>query len=116
MDYELLRSFSLSKKLAEECFPFDNLTPVYKVCGKMFALVGLDKVPLRLNLKCDPENAIELRERYESITPGWHMNKKHWVSVELDGSLDDEFVMQLIADSYNIVVAGLKKSDREKLI
>ncbi len=104
-----------AKKEVTEGFPFDEHTLVFKVAGKMFALLSLDEHPLRMNLKCDPERAVELREEHASIIPGFHMNKKHWNTLILEGVLSDMFVLQLIDHSYEMVIASLPKSKREEL-
>lgn len=105
----------LAKKGAEETTPFGPDVLVYKVCGKMFALTVPDEVPSRVNLKCDPDRALELRDEYDAIIPGFHMNKRHWNTVYLDETLSDSLVRDLIDHSYDLVVRGLKKVDREKL-
>ena len=113
MDIEQFRTYCLAKKAVEESFPFDETTLVFKVMNKMFALVGLDNDPLTANLKCDPERAIELREEYpDDVRAGYHMNKKHWNTLTLEGELSDEFIEELIDHSYDLVVAKLKKADR----
>ncbi|MCK5815644.1 MAG: MmcQ/YjbR family DNA-binding protein [Flavobacteriaceae bacterium] len=110
MNVEQYRAYCLSKKGVTEHFPFDEVTLVFKVMDKMFALCGLERIPFGVNLKCDPEWAIELREEYDgSIIPGFHMNKKHWNTVEPNGNLSDEFFKELIDHSYDLVVAGLPK-------
>jgi predicted DNA-binding protein (MmcQ/YjbR family) len=81
----------------------------------MFALLIPDEVPVRMNLKCDPERALELRDQYEAIRPGYHQNKKHWNTLDLDGSLPDEFVEELIRHSFDCVLAGLSKAARERI-
>ena len=115
MNIETFRNYCLSKKGVEETFPFDEHTLVFKVMGKMFTLTGLDDVEFKVNLKCDPQRAIELREAYEEILPGWHMSKKHWNTVLFEGSLEDDLLVELIDHSYNLVVQKLKKADRELL-
>ena len=112
MNFETLHGYLLSKPGAEEDFPFDTTTLVVKVGGKMFALFGLKDEPLRMNLKCDPAKAEQLREIYPAILPGYHMNKRHWNTLILDGSLDDDFVRALIDESYALVVQGLPKAKR----
>ncbi len=107
-----LRSYLLGKSQSVEEFPFDSVTLVLKVCGKMFALISTDRKPLRMNLKCLPEKAEILREQYPSIIPGYHMNKRHWNTLILDGSLPDEFVFDLIDESYELVVQGLPNRQR----
>tara|TARA_B100000795_G_scaffold169857_1_gene128020 strand:- start:609 stop:977 length:369 start_codon:yes stop_codon:yes gene_type:complete len=116
MDIEQLRDFCLSKKGVTEHFPFDNVTLVFKVMQKVFVLTGLDKWEQgeqRVNLKCDPEKAQELRGMYEGIMPGWHSNKKHWNTVALNNSdVSDELIKELINHSYDMVVKGLTKKTR----
>ena len=112
MDFATLRTYLLSKPGAREDFPFDPVTLVAKVGGKMFALVGIDEVPLRLNLKSLPEQAEVLRELYSAVLPGYHMNKRHWNTVVLDGSLPDEDVLGMIDESYRLVVQGLPRVRR----
>ncbi|MGM0624275.1 MAG: MmcQ/YjbR family DNA-binding protein [Bacteroidota bacterium] len=114
MHIESFRTYCLSKAGVTEEFPFDETTLVFKVMGKMFALTDLEN-DFALALKCDPERAIELRERYPAIRPGWHMNKMHWNTVSVDGSLSDDFLKELIDHSYELVVSKLRKKDRELL-
>ena len=114
MNLELIRNHCLKKKGVAEELPFNENTPVYKVSGKMFLLASLS-YPISINIKCDPEKAIELRERYPSVTPGYHMNKTHWNTVLLDGSIPNREIFKWIDDSYDLVVNGLKKSDKLKL-
>jgi predicted DNA-binding protein (MmcQ/YjbR family) len=114
MNIEILREYCLSKKGATESFPFDEETLVFKVMGKMFALVDL-VADLSINLKCDPEKAIELREHYPAVIPGYHMDKKHWNTVLIDGSIADEHIFEWIDDSYNLVVTKLTAKQKEKL-
>ncbi len=108
----MLRDYCLSFDNVTEEFPFGNDTLVFKVSGKIFLLAGLDNTPLQFNVKCNPEKAIELREQYESILPGYHMNKKHWNTVILDGAIPPKIVKQMIRDSYDLVYASLPKSKR----
>lgn len=114
MNIEELREFCLSLNGATEGFPFDAETLVFKVGGKMFALTNLDG-PLSINLKCDPDKAIELRERYPSVTPGYHMSKQHWNTIYVDGTIPSSTIKQWIVDSYNLVVGSLSKLQREQL-
>jgi predicted DNA-binding protein (MmcQ/YjbR family) len=110
MDVESFRNYCLQKKHVEECFPFDEVTLVFKVCGKMFALVGLDDLQLSANLKCDPEYAIQLREEHpDAVFPGYHMHKAHWNTVLLEGGLDDHAIRGLVDQSYDLVVNGLPR-------
>ncbi|KJY46566.1 MmcQ-like protein [Streptomyces sp. NRRL S-444] len=109
-----LRAFCLGFNAAVEEFPFTPETSVFKVLGKMFALTSLDGEPLKVNLKCEPELAVRLREEHEAIAPGWHMNKRHWNTVTV-GALPDALVRELIEDSYDLVVAGLPRAERLRL-
>ena len=115
MNIEEIREYCLSKRGVTEDFPFDEETLVLKVLGKMFALISLKKIPLQINLKCDPEQAVELREKYESVLPGYHMNKKHWNTIIVDGTLRNKLIFRWIDDSYNLAVKGLGKTEKEKL-
>jgi predicted DNA-binding protein (MmcQ/YjbR family) len=114
MNLEELRDYCVSKKGATENFPFDETTLVFKVMGKMFALTDLEG-ELSVNLKCDPEKAISLREEYPAVTAGYHMDKKHWNTILLDNSLSDSFVFQLIDHSYELVVSKLTKMQKNEL-
>jgi len=114
MNIEDLREYCLSKKGVSESFPFDETTLVFKVMGKMFLLTDTED-DFSINLKCNPEKAIELRERYPSVQPGYHMSKKHWNTVFIDGSIDDELLHKWIDDSYDLVVGKLTKALKEKL-
>jgi predicted DNA-binding protein (MmcQ/YjbR family) len=105
----------LSLPGAEETTPFGPEALVYKVCGKMFAVTVPEDFPPRINLKCDPERAIELRDKYESIQPGWHMNKKHWNTVTLNRTLPPKLIRELVEHSYQLVVDSLSKKARESL-
>ena len=115
MHIEEFRMYCLQKPMVTEEFPFDETTLVFKVMGKMFALTGLDDPEFKVNLKCDPDRSIELREQYDSIIAGFHMNKKHWNTVSFDGSLSSQLFMQLIDHSYDLVVNGLPKKLRDQL-
>jgi predicted DNA-binding protein (MmcQ/YjbR family) len=106
MDIESLREYCISKTDATESFPFGEDTLVFKVNGKIFALVNLDG-DLSINLKCDPAFAIELRERYSSVTAGYHMNKKHWNTINLDGTVPDKEVFSWIDHSYELIARKL---------
>lgn len=108
MDLEQLREYCLSKKDTEETLPFGPDTLVYKIKGKAFLLTGFEYSPLQFNVKCDPEYAQELREEYACIIPGYHMNKKHWNTIIVDGSLSTKQLKQFIDDSYELV-SGTKK-------
>ena len=115
MNLESLRTYCLSKNAATEDLPFDEHTLVFKVLNKIFAITSLDREHFTVNLKCDPERAITLREEFPAIRPGFHMNKKHWNTVWIDELLNDRFLIELIDHSYEIVVKGMRKSDRELL-
>ncbi|MBT2675621.1 MmcQ/YjbR family DNA-binding protein [Streptomyces sp. ISL-14] len=111
-----LRAFCLSFNAAVEDFPFAPEISVFKVRGKVFALSWIDARPLRVNLKCDPEDAVRLRTEHPGlIAPGYHMNKRHWNTVTVDGELPDRVVRELIEDSYDLVVAGLPRAERLRL-
>lgn len=110
MDIEQLRDYCLTKAGVEECLPFGPDTLVFKVNGKMFLLASLDKQPLQFNVKCDAEKAIELREQHASVIPGYHMNKKLWNTVIIDGSLSSTELMGFIDDSYNLIISKNKKT------
>lgn len=114
MDIDALRSYCLNKKAVTEELPFGPDTLVFKVAGKIFALAPLDPFD-SINLKCDPGNVEALREQYEAVQPGYHMNKKHWNTIRLDGSITQKMLKQWIDDSYNLVVASLTKKQREML-
>ncbi len=118
MHIEQLREYCISKKGVTEHFPFDEVTLVFKVMGKMFALVGLnnwEKGETNVNLKCDPDWAEELRGEYESVNAGWHMSKKHWNTVTLNDDVSDAFSFELITHSYDLVVKGLTKKLKTEL-
>ena len=112
MNIETLQAYCLSKPDAEETLPFGPDTLVYKVGGKVFLLTGLDAPDLRFNVKCDPDYAIELREQYDSVQPGYHMNKKHWNTIIVDGSVATKQLKEWIDHSYNLVVQSLPKKLR----
>lgn len=115
MNIEELRDYCLQKKGVEETFPFGELTLVYKVGGKIFLITSLDETN-SFNAKCDPERAVELRERYSEIIPGYHMNKKHWNTVYMDGSLSRALLHDIIDHSYELVVESLPKKIKQELI
>lgn len=114
MNIESFRHFCLQMKGVTEEFPFDENTLVYKVMGKMFALTDLDHFT-SINLKCLPETGVDLRERYPAVRPGYHMNKKHWITVEMDGSIPDKLLQTWIATSYQLVAKSLTKSQKSAL-
>jgi predicted DNA-binding protein (MmcQ/YjbR family) len=110
-----LRGWCLEQAGAFEDFPFTAEHSVFKVHGKMFAISALDREPLEVSVKCEPELAVELRNSYPAIRPGYHLNKRHWNTITLDGSLPDKLVRDLIEDSYDLVVSALPKRVREQL-
>jgi predicted DNA-binding protein (MmcQ/YjbR family) len=114
MDVERFRKHCLGKKGVTEEFPFGEETLVYKVMGKMFCLTGIDTFS-SVNLKVDPERGVELREQYPAVQPGYHMNKKHWITVLLDGSIPDRLLLQWVDISYDLVVQGLTKIQKSAL-
>jgi predicted DNA-binding protein (MmcQ/YjbR family) len=116
MDGDELRDLCLSFMGSEETFPFTAGTSVFKVVGKVFALSPLEADPLSVSLKCEPALAEQLREAHACITPGYHLNKRHWNTVLLDGSLADPMVRDLVEDSYDLVVSALPKARRRALL
>lgn len=114
MNIEDFRTYCLSRKGVTESFPFGPQTLVFKVMGKLFVLCNVDEFK-SFNAKCDPQRAIDLRERYSGIMPGYHMNKKHWNTILTDGSVPDELMRELVDHSYELVFAGLPKSVRESV-
>ncbi|WP_329905185.1 MmcQ/YjbR family DNA-binding protein [Porphyromonas pogonae] len=115
MDIEQLREACISLPHVEETFPFDEVTLVFKVGGKMFALTPLDTPEHSVSLKCDPDYALELRDRYESVRSAFHMNKKHWNNIILNGDVPDKLLLELIRHSYDRVVEGLTRKEKEKI-
>jgi len=115
MNLEELRDYCMSKKGVEETLPFGPETLVFKVMGKAFLLTGFDQNPVQFNVKCDPEKAIELREHYHCVQPGYHMNKKHWNTIIVDGSVTDKLIREWITNSYDLVISGLPKIQQKKL-
>lgn len=109
MNIEELREYCIGKEDVEETFPFDDVTLVFKTKGKMFLLCGLEHEPLSFNVKCDPEKAIELREQYPCVQPGYHMSKTHWNTVICDGSVSDKLLKVWIDDSYGLIVKSAPK-------
>lgn len=114
MDIESFRNYCLSKSGVTEMFPFDDRVLVFKVMGKMFALTDVPSFE-SINLKCDPEKALILREMHAGVTPGYHMNKQHWNTVLMDGSVPDHLVYQWIDDAYRLVVRKLPRTMRDQL-
>ncbi len=115
MNIEVFRTYCLAKKGVTEEFPFDEHTLVFKVMGKIFAITGLERIPFSVNLKCDPERSLELREYHPEIIPGYHMNKKHWNTVDFTGGLTTKMLHELIDHSYDLVVNSLTKKLKQEL-
>lgn len=111
MNIEEYRDYCIGLPATSEGFPFDESTLVFKVANKMFALSNITTFD-RINLKCDPENAIQLREQYSAVTPGFHMSKRHWNTIVLDGSISDQLIFDWIKDSYDLVVQSLPRKVR----
>jgi predicted DNA-binding protein (MmcQ/YjbR family) len=114
MNAEELRDHCLALKGATETFPFGPKVSVFKVSGKIFALSILDQVPLRISLKCEPELAEQLRSTHAAVLPGYHLNKRHWNTVILDGSLTDRMIKDMIQDSYDLVVSVLPRRAKRR--
>ena len=114
MNIEELREYCLSKKGVTEGFPFNETTLVFKVAGKMFCLTNLEG-DFSVNLKNDPEKNMELREHFTAVKPGYHMNKIHWNTIEIDGSIPDKQIYEFIDTSYNLIVQSLTKKKKEEL-
>lgn len=115
IDLETLQNYLLKKTGSVEETPFGPQALVYKVMGKMFALVAWEENPLTISLKCDPNEALFLRDLYPAVIPGYHMNKRHWNTVTIDGTIPSLEFWRMIDDSYKLVVQGLKKAEREVL-
>lgn len=115
MNIEEIRTYILAKKAVSESFPFDEKTLVFKIDTKMFALIPLEKLELSINLKCDPERAIGLRERYDCITAGFHMSKKHWNTIVINGMLSNTQICELIDHSYDLVFNNLTKKKQQEI-
>ncbi len=115
MNIEEIRDHCLLKPHVEECFPFDESTLVFKAGGKMFLLMDINGNPVEFNAKCEPAKAIELREQFRCIKPGFHMNKSHWNTVTCDGSAPKKLILEWIDNSYELIIAGLPKKVRDKL-
>ncbi len=115
MELEIIRKTLLNKKATTEELPFGPDVLVFKVMGKIFAIVAWQKTPLSISLKCEPNHAMALRTMFPAVKPGYHLNKEHWNTVTLDGSLPDKEIIEMINHSYQQVIKGLKKSEKEKL-
>lgn len=116
MTQEQIESIFMKKPASTKEFPFGDDTMVFKVMNKMFGLIFLKKSPLNINLKCDPNDAIAYREIYECVNPGYHMNKKHWNTITLDGTISVEIVKDMVDESYDLVVSKLTKKQKEELL
>jgi len=116
MNLEQLQTYLLAKKGTTEERPFGPQALVYKVVGKMFALIAWELDPVDISLKCDPDEALFLRDIYTAVRPGYHMNKRHWNTVAIDGSIPPTELLRMIDDSYNLVVKGLTKAQRQALL
>ncbi|MFC1411683.1 MmcQ/YjbR family DNA-binding protein [Streptacidiphilus sp. N1-12] len=112
MTPDALKTACLELNGAEETFPFNPETSVFKVGGKIFALTALEGKPLQISLKCDPEVAVQLREAHPAITGGWHLNKRHWNTVTLDGSISDQLLLEMLEDSYDLIVAKFPRKQQ----
>ena len=115
MNYEQLEEILLAKPGAWLDYPFGKDAAVFKVGRKMFALVAWNNDPLRINLKCDPDDAIVLREMFTAVIPGYHMNKRHWNTVILDGTVPEPMFLDMCESSYKLVFKSLKKAEREEI-
>lgn len=115
MNIEELREYCLLKAHVSESFPFDESTLVFKVSDKMFALTGLERLPHAVNLKCNPEKAIELRESYSAVIAGYHMSKKHWNTIELVSDMPTNEIKEWIDHSYDLVVSSFSKKKQKEL-
>lgn len=115
MNHEAIREYCLSKPAVTEGFPFNDTALVFKVAGKMFAVLDLSEDERGITLKCDPEMAIELRERYPEVTAAWHFNKKHWNGVDLRGAVSDRELIKWIDHSYDLIVESLPSNTRKEL-
>ena len=115
MNLDFTRAYLMAKGGATEEWPFDPETPVYKVMGKMFALLAPEQSPLRITLKCEPDHALMLRDVYPAVIPGYYMNKQHWNTIVLDGTISDDEIEEMIDESYDLVVKGLTKATQRDL-
>ena len=115
MNIESIRDYCINKKAATESFPFDEKTLVFKVMNKMFALTNIEG-ELRINLKCNPKKALELREEFDFVLPGYHMNKQHWNTVYLDGSVPQGELERMIDNSFLLVVSKMTKKDQQSIL
>jgi len=116
MEFNTFKMYCLSKKGSTETFPFDDETLVFKVGSKMFALTNINDPKLSISLKCEPSLSIDLRKEFSSVKPGYHLNKTHWNTVDVDGSITDDKIFWLIDLSYDLVFKGLKKEEKDKIL
>ncbi len=116
MTSEKLEKILLAKNGSKKEFPFDKITAVYKVMDKMFALVSIKEGNININLKCLPDDALGYRDIYECVIPGYHMNKKHWNTIIINGEMKDEILLDMINESYDLVVSKLTKKDKALLL
>ncbi len=116
MNIETLREYCLSKRSVEETVPFGPDVLVFKVMGKMFLLLPLNQEKLQFNVKCNPEKAIELREQYDCVQPGYHMSKQHWNTIHVDGTVSTKLLKEWVDDSYNMIVESLPKKIKEEFL
>ncbi|MFN5310321.1 MAG: MmcQ/YjbR family DNA-binding protein [Candidatus Kapaibacterium sp.] len=115
MNHDIIREYCLQKKATSFDFPFDEEVMACRVAGKIFVLMSILQFPVSINVKCDPEKAIDLRERYEAVKPGYHMNKTHWNTVTCDGSLSDAEIFSFIDHSYEMVLQSIPKKLRNEI-
>jgi len=115
MRFDELEAICLSKKSSIKEFPFGDEVAVFKVMNKMFALVGINNNPLRINLKATPDDCLAYRDIYQCVTPGYHMNKKHWNTVVIDGEMPQEILEDMIDESYELIVSKLTRTQKEQL-
>lgn len=115
LNHEDIRTFCLKKKAVTEGLPFGDTALVFKVAGKIFLILDLVSKPMEFNVKCQPDLAIELREKYRAVLPGYHMNKSHWNTISCDQSLSRDFIFKMIDNSYNLILRSLPKKTRDSL-
>ena len=113
--FDKIRDFCLSMPSVTEDMPFDETTLCFRVGGKIFAITDIEDRPITVNLKCDPEKAVELREKHDFIKPGWHMNKKHWNTVNLESEISEELFRELVTHSYDLIFSKLPKKIKDKI-
>jgi predicted DNA-binding protein (MmcQ/YjbR family) len=116
MNVEEIRDYCLAKKRVEESFPFDNETLVFKAGGKIFLLMGINANPIQFNVKCEPQKAIDLREKYSCVLPGYHMNKAHWNTIVCDGRATKKLIFEWIDHSYDLIIRSLPKKQRDAFL